>query len=250
MVNGAALVAAVGLVVALTGSISDAGVGGITGGRSGADGAAVAQPANQPPDVELTAGSDVIDMWRDLFSAPSSAATRIIAPTRTDGIHSIVRAVVPQLLPDDLEPGKREFLAALADRLVSPLSNVIADSRLSPYISPMVGLATDAAAFVDHTSGATPDAAAAMLDLIKMPGDALGAYHNGSNLNLGPLASMLANAGLVSEDIDPNSLYIGFSGRATSPSRGATGRFPRIGALAQIIRDVAVSFAPSPIDSY
>jgi hypothetical protein len=249
--NGVALAGAMALTFVLAGHIAGTGAGNIAGTDTTAVTPATPPHEVQTPAVQLAAGSDFLDFWGDVLRSPSDAVTNVVAPTRTDGIHSIVRAVVPQLLPDNLSDRRRNFITAGFDRLASPLSNLIADSRLGAYISLLVTFGNSAAAFVDDVSGDNPDAKASMLDLMSVPGDLLGGYHNGANLNLGPLVSTLTNAGMFSEgrlkDIDPDSLYIGFGGNAAAKSATLGARFPRIGAYSQIARDVSCGFAPSPL---
>lgn len=246
--NGVALAVAMTLTVFLAGHFTGARTGSIAGLGSDAIGvtpAASSQPDARMPDVELTSGFDLLDRWRDVLRTPSGGSTAATgdapaAPARVpDGVHSMIRTVAPQLFPDTMSESKQYLLTEALDLLLTPLSNMIARSRLGFIISPLVALNNSASAFIGHMSGDSPDPMMAMVDLIHVPGDVLNGFHNGADLNLGPLASTLTDAGMLPEDFDTDSLHIGLGGYDYSKAR--------TGTLSRLLHEVGHGVLGNPL---
>lgn len=241
LTNAVALLAAVTLTVLLAGRMAGTGVDSLA--APAVDDTAAAEPA-----VALTADNDLLDRWRDVLRNPGaktgiaavSGLRKPVLPSgSTDGLHSLVQIVVPQLLPAGYSDDRRYVITTALDLLFSPLSNIVAGGRWGAYISPLVALGNTAAAVIGDLSGENPDMTAAAWDLAHLPTNLLGGYRNGADLNLAPLARMFTNAGMLPEDFDASSLHIGFGGHS-SKTPGLRSHFPRVGALSQVLRHVTL----------
>ncbi|ORX08020.1 hypothetical protein AWC30_03655 [Mycolicibacillus trivialis] len=239
LANAVALVAAVVLTVALTGTLTDSGVGGLAG--SAGDGV-TARPTE--PAVALSANTDLLDRWRDVVAEPGARTgiglvtalpgSKIVPHGSTDGLHSLTKIIVPQVLPADLGDHSRYLISWAIDLMFSPLSNLVADGRWGAYLSPLVALGSTAVGLVGDLAGENPDPVAATWRLAHLPTDLYGAFRYGADLNLAPLARMFGDAGMLPADFDASALHVGLGGHSTHTPK-LRDHFPKLGSLSRLV---------------
>ena len=106
-----------------------------------------------------------------------------IYPVLTEGLDALG---LPALLPKELQP--------VLDLTTTYLSGALI-GLVGPVVAPMLALAAGTQAIVDNLTGATPDLASAVNDLVNVPAAMTDAFLNGGQkLDLTPVVSALAPA--------------------------------------------------------
>jgi hypothetical protein len=241
--TGVAFACAGALTFGLASNISDTGAGNIARPVTVAP---VTPPhTDHTPEVRLTVVSEFLAMWL-VLSTVTTGATKVAnfisnPPTlgfRSGPLYDVTRGVLPQLLEDGISGYGTALLYDTVRYATSPVSNTLFYGPLGPLLSPLVALGNSISSIAAHSSGDNPSRLGVMGEVIKTPGNVIKGYRNGAELDLSWLTPRLAEAGVLPEGTDPESLRIGFGGRNNMKSvPGLSGAGAGAGALTGLLRD-------------
>lgn len=141
------------------------------------------------------------------FSLASSLSELAPLLTANDGMHTLFAAIAPALLGESIDnEGLAQVLTEAINFSASPASGVLM-GLAGPFVSPVVPFLNP---FMELASGGEP--MTALGTLFNAPLDAINGFFNGSTLNLDPLVPIIAQAGILPEELQIGSLSMAFGG--------------------------------------
>lgn len=124
-----------------------------------------------------------------------------------DGMHTLFAVLAPTLLGESIDnDALTQVLTQAINFAASPASGVLM-GLAGPFASPAVPFINP---FMELASGGDP--ATALGGLLNAPLDAINGFFNGSALNLDPLLPIIAQTGILPEELQIGSLSLAFGG--------------------------------------